>query len=190
MESTESGPTDRLLDSVYLRGGGAQRRGHNTEDISASNLQSTQGSFHFSHVRNTHYILNCIPKFWNDFHFVFGCLCVTLEPTRSQVLPPDCDDEKDDEGIDQPDGAVPRLGQRGALCGDAIGAETSANTSEDENHLLSTSLEAKYFSREQDSDDGWNLCPDNIAQEFQGHCHLSVRMPQFIGRSFVLLLKD
>lgn len=53
MESTESGPTDRLLDSVYLRGGGAQRRGHNTEDISASNLQSTQGSIHFSHVHNT-----------------------------------------------------------------------------------------------------------------------------------------
>lgn len=56
MESTESGPTDRLLDSVYLRGGGAQRRGHNTEDISAFNLQSTQGSIHFSHVHNTHSI--------------------------------------------------------------------------------------------------------------------------------------
>ncbi|XP_075896846.1 centrosomal protein of 192 kDa isoform X3 [Nelusetta ayraudi] len=132
MESTESGPTDRLLDSVYLRGGGAQRRGHNTEDISASNLQSTQGSIHFSHV-----------------------------------LPPECDDDEDDKGIDQPDGAVPRLGQRGALCGNVIGAETSGNTSEDENHLLSTSLEAKYFSQGQDPDDGWNLCPDNIAQEFQ-----------------------
>lgn len=93
--------------------------------------------------------------------------------TRCQALPPDCDEEKDDQGIDQPDGAVPCLGLRVGLCGDVIGAETSSNTSEDENNLLSTSLEAKYFSREQDSEDVWNHCPDNIAQEFQqGHFHL------------------
>lgn len=93
--------------------------------------------------------------------------------THSQALPPEYNDEKDDEGIDQPDGAVPPLGLRGALCGNAIGAETSDNTSEDENNIFSTSLEAKYFSREQDSDDGWNHCPSNIAQEFQqGHFQL------------------
>lgn len=107
-----------------------------------------------------------------------------------QVLPPECDDEKDDEGIDQPDGAVPRLGQRGVLCGDVIGAETSGNTSEDENHLLSTSLEAKYFSQGQDSDDGWNLCPDNIAQEFQqGRFHLSMRTPQLTWQESCSLIE-
>lgn len=80
---------------------------------------------------------------------------------------------------------MPHLGLRGALCGDVIGAETSGNTSEDENNLLSTSLEAKYFSREHDSDDGWNLCPDNIAQEFQqGHFHLLMCMTQLAGVLF------
>lgn len=60
MESTESGPTDDLLDSVYLRGGGAQRRGNTSEDISASNLQSTQGSVHLSHVlKHTLYLHTC-----------------------------------------------------------------------------------------------------------------------------------
>lgn len=80
---------------------------------------------------------------------------------------------------------MPPLGLRRALCGNVIGAETSGNTSEDENNLLSTSLEAKYFSREQDSDDAWNFCPDNIAKEFQqGHFHLVVCMMQLAGILF------
>lgn len=50
------------------------------------------------------------------------------------------------------------------------GAEASGNTSEDENKVLSTSLEAKYFSQSfhqepENSDDGWNLFPDKL--EFQ-----------------------
>lgn len=49
------------------------------------------------------------------------------------------------------------------------GAEASGNTSEDDNKVLSTSLEAKYFSQSfhrepEDSDDGWNLCQDNNSQ--------------------------
>lgn len=50
------------------------------------------------------------------------------------------------------------------------GAEASGNTSEDDNKVLSTSLEAKYFSHSfhqepEDSDDGWNSCPHKM--EFQ-----------------------
>lgn len=73
---------------------------------------------------------------------------------------------------------MPCLSLRGGPCGDVIGAETSGSTSEDDNIVLSTSLEAKYFSQsfhqeQEDSDDGWNLCPDNIEQEFrQGRLHL------------------
>lgn len=42
------------------------------------------------------------------------------------------------------------------------GAEASGNTSEDDNKVLSTSLEAKYFSHSfhqepEDSDDGWKM---------------------------------
>lgn len=85
---------------------------------------------------------------------------------------------------------MPCLGQRGVLCGDAIGAEISGNTSEDETNLLSTSLEAKYFSRGQDSDDGWNLCPDDIAQEFQqGRFHL-FNAHATMGRRVVFLSRD
>lgn len=90
-----------------------------------------------------------------------------------QVLVPDCDDKNDDDdGIDELDGARPSLGLRGGPCGDVTAAEVSDSTSEDDNNPLSTSLEAKYFSqsfhREQDdSDDGWNHCPDNLEQEFQ-----------------------
>lgn len=51
MESTESGPTDRLLDSVYLRSGGAQRRAQSSGDTAASQLHGTQGSFHLSQVQ-------------------------------------------------------------------------------------------------------------------------------------------
>lgn len=52
MESTESGPTgDRLLDSVYLRGGAGLRRPLDSANLSVSHLQSTQGSFHLSEVQ-------------------------------------------------------------------------------------------------------------------------------------------
>lgn len=87
-------------------------------------------------------------------------------------------EDDDDEGIDEPDGARPSLGLRGGPCGDVTGAETSGSASEDDNNVLSTSLEAKYFSQsfhqeQEDSDDGWNLCPDNLELEFQqGWLHL------------------
>lgn len=87
---------------------------------------------------------------------------------------PECSDEEedDDEGIDEPDGARPLLGLRGGPCGDVTGAEPSDSTSEDDNNVLSTSLEAKYFSQsfhqvQEDSDDGWNLCPDNLEFGFE-----------------------
>ncbi|XP_044065404.1 centrosomal protein of 192 kDa isoform X2 [Siniperca chuatsi] len=88
----------------------------------------------------------------------------------SQVLLPECDDE--DDGVDEPDGARPSLGSRGGPCGDVTGAEASDSTSEDDNNPLSTSLEPKYFSQsfhqeQEDSDDGWNHCPDNLELEFQ-----------------------
>lgn len=62
------------------------------------------------------------------------------------------------------------MGLRGGPCGDVTGAEASGNASEDDNKVLSTSLEAKYFSQSfhqepENSDDGWNLCPDKL--EFQ-----------------------
>ncbi|KAI3361498.1 hypothetical protein L3Q82_013647, partial [Scortum barcoo] len=87
----------------------------------------------------------------------------------SQVLHPECND---DEGLDVPDGARPSLGLRGGPCGDVTGAEISGSTSEDDNNPLSTSLEPKYFSQsfhqeQEDSDDGWNHCPDNLEMEFQ-----------------------
>ncbi|KAL3981235.1 OTU domain-containing protein 7 [Sarotherodon galilaeus] len=139
MESTDSGPAvDRLLDSVYLRSGAALRRPQDSTNLTVSRLQGTQGSFHLS-----------------------------------QVLVPDCDDKNDDDdGIDEPDGARPSLGLRGGPCGDVTAAEVSDSTSEDDNNPLSTSLEAKYFSQsfhqeQDDSDDGWNHCPDNLEQEFQ-----------------------
>lgn len=91
----------------------------------------------------------------------------------------DDDDDDDDEGIDELDGARASLGFRGGPCGDVAGAGTSGSTSEDEeNNPLSTSLEAKYFSQsfqqeQENSDDGWNLCPDNLEQELQqGWLHL------------------
>ncbi|KAG8010342.1 hypothetical protein GBF38_014620 [Nibea albiflora] len=138
MESTESGPhVDRLLDSVYLRSGAGLRRPQNSVNLSVSHLQGTLGSFHLS-----------------------------------QVLLPESHDEEDDDddGVDEPDGSRPSLGLRGGPCGDVTGAEASGNTSEEDNNPLSTSLEAKYFSQsfhqeQEDSDDGWNHCPDEL--EFQ-----------------------
>nr|XP_033496606.1 centrosomal protein of 192 kDa isoform X1 [Epinephelus lanceolatus] len=140
MESTESGPTvDRLLDSVYLRSGAGLRRPQDSAHLTFSHLQGTQGSFHLS-----------------------------------QVLLPECDDDDDDDddGVDVPDGSRPSLGIRGGPCGDVTVAEASDSTSEDENNPLSTSLEAKYFSQsfhqeQEDSDDCWNHCPDNLELEFQ-----------------------
>ncbi|XP_070822984.1 centrosomal protein of 192 kDa [Chaetodon trifascialis] len=147
MESTESGPTvDRLLDSVYLRSGTGLRRPQNSASLNVSQLDGTQGSFHLS-----------------------------------QVLLPECeedndgdddDDDDEEEGTDEPDGARPSLGIRGGPCGDVTGAEASGSTSEDDNNPLSTSLEPKYFSQsfhqeQEDSDDGWNHCPDNMELEFQ-----------------------
>lgn len=74
MESTESGPTDRLLDSVYLRGGGVQRRAQSSGDITASQLHGTQGSFHLSQVQTikpithvTHLKIILKHNFWKKF---------------------------------------------------------------------------------------------------------------------------
>ncbi|XP_072251046.1 centrosomal protein of 192 kDa [Leuresthes tenuis] len=79
--------------------------------------------------------------------------------------------DRDDEGVDEPDGARPSLGLRGGPCGDVTAAEASDCTSEDDNDSLSTSLEPKYFSQsfhqEQEDSDGWNHCPDNLELEFQ-----------------------
>ena len=78
----------------------------------------------------------------------------------------------DDGGVDELDGARPSLGLRGGPCGDVTGADGSGSTSEDDNNPHSTSLEAKYFSQsfhqeQEDSDDGWNHCPDDLELEFQ-----------------------
>ncbi|KAK2844108.1 hypothetical protein Q5P01_010767 [Channa striata] len=78
----------------------------------------------------------------------------------------------DDEEVDQPDGARLSLGLRGGPCGDVTAAEASGSASEDDRNPLSTSLEPKYFSQsfyqeQEDSDDGWNHCPDNLELEFQ-----------------------
>ncbi|KAM3614616.1 uncharacterized protein V6R79_016875 [Siganus canaliculatus] len=141
MEKTEPGhAADRLLDSVYLRSGPGDRRPPNSANLSMSHLQGTQGSFHLS-----------------------------------QVLTPECNDDEeddDDDGVDEPDGARPSLGLRGGPCGDVTGPETTSSASEEETNPLSTSLEAKYFSQslqqdQEESDDGWNHCPDNLEMEFQ-----------------------
>uniref|UniRef100_UPI0037E7D549 centrosomal protein of 192 kDa n=1 Tax=Semicossyphus pulcher TaxID=241346 RepID=UPI0037E7D549 len=139
MESTDSGPTiDRLLDPVYLRSGAGLKRSQDLANLTFSHLQGTQGSFHLS-----------------------------------QVVLPECSDEDDDgDGVDVPDGARPFLGLRNGPCGDVTGAEASAGTSEDDDDPLSTSLEPKYFSQsfhqdQEDSDEGWNHCPDNMELEFQ-----------------------
>lgn len=85
------------------------------------------------------------------------------------MLVQECDE--DDDEVDEPDGARPSLGLRGGPCGNVTAPEDSGSTSEDDKHPLSTSLEAKYFSQsfsqEQDSDDPWNHCPDNMELEFQ-----------------------
>ncbi|KAF3840397.1 hypothetical protein F7725_019114 [Dissostichus mawsoni] len=78
--------------------------------------------------------------------------------------------------LSQPDGARHSLGLRGGPCGNVSVAEASDGTSEDDNTPLSTSLEPKYFSQSihqdtEDSDDGWNYCPDNLEQEFKQGAH-------------------
>ncbi|KAG7475204.1 hypothetical protein JOB18_027049 [Solea senegalensis] len=87
----------------------------------------------------------------------------------SQVQLPECSDMDEDDGVDVPDGARSSLGIRGGPCGDVTAAEASC--SEDDANLMSTSLEAKYFSQsfhqEQEDLDEWNHCPDSLEQEFQ-----------------------
>ncbi|XP_037836225.1 centrosomal protein of 192 kDa isoform X2 [Kryptolebias marmoratus] len=89
----------------------------------------------------------------------------------SQVLLSNCGKDDDDEGVDELDGARPSLGLRAAPSCDVNSAEASNGSSEDDNPL-STSLEPKYFSQSfhqelDDSDEGWNHCPDNLELEFQ-----------------------
>ncbi|XP_061571947.1 centrosomal protein of 192 kDa [Cololabis saira] len=77
-----------------------------------------------------------------------------------------------DEGVDVPDGARPSLGLRGGPCGNVTVAEASDGTSEDDANAPSSSLEPKYFSQsflqeQEESDDGWHNCPDNMQLEFQ-----------------------
>ncbi|XP_059195410.1 centrosomal protein of 192 kDa [Centropristis striata] len=146
MESTEFGPNvDPLLDSAYLRSGTGPRRPQDSAHFTFSHLQSTQGSFHLSQV---------------------------LLPESDEKDDDDDDDDDDDEGVDEPDGSRPSLGLRGGPCGDVTTTETSDSASEEDNNLLSTSLEPKYFSQsfsqeQEDSDDAWNNCPDNLELEFQ-----------------------
>lgn len=67
---------------------------------------------------------------------------------------------------------LPSLGLRGGPCGVPTAAEASDTASDDDNNPLSTSLEPKYFSQsihveQEDSDDGWNHCPENLELELQ-----------------------
>ncbi|XP_028435208.1 centrosomal protein of 192 kDa isoform X1 [Perca flavescens] len=92
---------------------------------------------------------------------------MVLDRQEALVLLPESNDEQDDDGVDEPDGARPSLGLRGGPCGDVTAAESSGSTSEDDNNPLSTSLEPKYFSQsfhqeQEDSDDVWNNCPDEF----------------------------
>ncbi|XP_029927859.1 centrosomal protein of 192 kDa isoform X2 [Myripristis murdjan] len=145
MDSTELGPTaDGVLDSMYLRSSAGHRRLHDLSNTTVTHFQGTQGSFHLSQM---------------------------LQPEFDEKDDDD-DDDDDDNGVDEADGARLSLGLRGGPCGDATVAEASDNTSEDDNNPLSTSLEPKYFSQsfhqeQDDSDDGWNHCPDSLEIEFQ-----------------------
>ncbi|XP_072317794.1 centrosomal protein of 192 kDa isoform X2 [Eucyclogobius newberryi] len=88
----------------------------------------------------------------------------------SQVGFPEGDDQDSDEGIDEADGCRQSLGLRGGPCGNASAAEPSGSASEDDQNPLSTSLEPKYFSQsvhQEDSDDSWTNCPENVELEFQ-----------------------
>lgn len=89
----------------------------------------------------------------------------------SQVGFPDSENlDSNDEGIDEPDGCRQSLGVRGGPCGNASAAEVSDSASEDDHNLLSTSLEAKYFSQslqQDDSDDAWTNCPETVELEFK-----------------------
>lgn len=94
------------------------------------------------------------------------CYCQTA---FCQVLLQECDE---DDEVDEPDGARPSLCLRGGPCGNVTAPEDSGSTSEDDKNPLSTSLEAKYFSQsfsqgQEDSDDPWHHCPDNLELEFQ-----------------------
>lgn len=81
------------------------------------------------------------------------------------MLLPNCGKEDDDdEGVDELDGARPSLGLRAGPCCDA-----ASDCSSEDNNPLSTSLEPKYFSQsfqeQEDSDEGWSNCPDNLEFE-------------------------
>ncbi|XP_028985028.1 centrosomal protein of 192 kDa isoform X2 [Betta splendens] len=93
-----------------------------------------------------------------------------LDHQERLMLLQECDDVDDE--VDEPDGARPSLDLRRGSCRNVTAAEDSGNTSEDDKYPLSTSLEPKYFSQsftqdQEDSDDGWNHCPDNMELEFQ-----------------------
>ncbi|XP_074538794.1 centrosomal protein of 192 kDa isoform X2 [Halichoeres trimaculatus] len=140
MENTDSASSvDRLLESVYLRSGAGFKRLEDTATLTSSHLQGTQGSFHLF-----------------------------------QAMLPEYGDggDGDDDGVDEPDGARSSLGLRNRSCGDVAGAEALLGISEDDENPLSSSLEPKYFSQsfhqdQEDSDDGWNNCPENLELEFQ-----------------------
>lgn len=138
MEGTDSGPVgDRSLDSIYLKNGAGLRKPPDTTDLTTSH----QGSFHLSQM--------------------------LLRHSDNNV-----EEDSDDDGVDEPDGFRPSLASRGGPCGNVTAAEISDITSEEENNVLSTSLDAKYFSQSfnqepEDSDDGWNHCPENVELEFE-----------------------
>ncbi|XP_033836327.1 centrosomal protein of 192 kDa [Periophthalmus magnuspinnatus] len=88
----------------------------------------------------------------------------------SQVGFPESDNQDSDEGIDEPDGCRQSLGLRGGPCGNASAAGPLDSASDDDHNPLSTSLEPKYFSQslhQDDSDDSWTNCPENVELEFQ-----------------------
>ncbi|KAM9798612.1 centrosomal protein of 192 kDa [Neosynchiropus ocellatus] len=66
----------------------------------------------------------------------------------------------------------PSFGPREGPFGDTIHADASDTNSDGDNNPLSTSLEAKYFTQsfqgeQEDSDDVWNNCSNNMDLEFQ-----------------------
>uniref|UniRef100_A0AAV2MAU7 Centrosomal protein of 192 kDa n=1 Tax=Knipowitschia caucasica TaxID=637954 RepID=A0AAV2MAU7_KNICA len=95
---------------------------------------------------------------------------MTMDRQEALVGFPQGEPQDSDEGIDEPDGCRQSLGLRGGPCGNASVAEPSDSMSEEEHNPLSTSLEPKYFSQslhQDDSDDSWTNCPENVELEFQ-----------------------
>ncbi|XP_028327501.1 centrosomal protein of 192 kDa isoform X4 [Gouania willdenowi] len=95
---------------------------------------------------------------------------MALDQRKVLVQLTDCDAKDDeDDGVDKPDGAWHTIGLGECMGKSYTATEVLAATSEEDSNALSTSLEQKYFSQsvQEDSDDGWNHCPDDLELEFQ-----------------------